>query len=207
MPTYAPAVRYDVSIEGTNAPLKIARSHKLEQYIVQRLLPEVGNVVRKNIINRIANANFKHSTGRMKTAVKVRVNASELSVEIGNDDKIAPYARWQEIGVRRHAMTYLLNHHNPNTIPFKMVGGQFTFAGRGSKFYGNMNARGVRFARVTPESFAKGKFINPGYPGKYLYRGGLSDSLNEIHEHMKMVTFKVVQQLNGEGGGVQNATT
>lgn len=199
-------VNYGVEMVGTNLPLKISQGKAMEQFIVTKLLPEIGNIIRKKVVDRIERENFKRSNGRMKSAVKVRVLPGEMAVEVYNDSSLAPYAKWQEIGVRPHSMTYLLNKKNPNRIPYKIVGGEFVFAGRGTGDAYNPKARGIRWATVTPEALAKGKFFNPGYSGRYLYRNGMRDALREIEDKFKWFTYRIAQEQSGETGGVHHAT-
>ena len=199
-------VRYEVQMAGTDLPLKIARGKSMEQFIATRLLPEIGNIIRKKVVERIENAGFKNSNGKMKTAVKVRVIQEEMAVEVFNDSSLAPHTKWQEVGVRPHSMTYLLNNKNPNRIPYRIVGGKFTFAGKMTNQAFNPRARGVRWATVTPALLARGKFFHPGYDGKFLYRHGMRDALRDIEQKFRWFTYRIIQEQGGNGGGVQHAT-
>ena len=191
-------MQYTVEIVGSQLPLKIAQSSVLENFILTKLLPEIGHIIQKHVMDKIKNYPFKNSNGRLLGAVRMRVVPEQWMVEVYNDKALAPWAIWQEKGVHEHQMRYLLNHHNPNTIPYVVKGVRFLFAGRNSKKWG---AKGVRFATITSASFdqiskwsGRPKWTHPGYPGKFFYRDGLVEALDEIRGKFKRFTFRVVTE-------------
>ena len=191
-----PPVAYSVQIVGTNRPLKIAQMKLTERYLLQVLLPDVGMIIQNRIKEKIKNYPFRNQIGQMLNAVKVRLIQEQLAVEVYNDTTLAPHAIWQEIGVRKHKMLYLIKHKNPNTIPYVIRNGRFEFAGRNSSFYG---APDLKFAKITDKSFdrinpinGKPSWENPGYPGKYFYRDGLIESMEEVRGKFKEFTFRLL---------------
>lgn len=176
---------YDVEIVGVSIITKLAESDKWIHELKDKVLPEIGNEVRRQIQNKLRQADYKNGDGaNLARAVMVRVNRNELEVIIYNDNKIAPYAKYVEKGVHAQSMTWLKG----KTIPFVMVNGKFNFVGRGSKFYGSPDKK---FVKVTSKALQAGKWFNPGYVGKYCYRDGLKQAIVDIHKHLKMFTFRI----------------
>ena len=198
-------VDYNVSIVGSDNLTKIGQGQYIEKYLLTVLLPEIGNIILRHITDKIKAYPFKHQQGHMLNAVKVRIIPNELAVEVYNDATLAPHAIWQEIGVKKQPMLWLIKHKNPNTIPFVIRDGRFRFAGRGSNFFG---APDVKFVRINSASFGKiskysGKpsWENPGYPGKFFYRDGLVESMEEIRSKFKDFTFRIVSSMGGATAG------
>jgi hypothetical protein len=178
---------YQVQIIGSNLPSETAMFESLKQDMREKLLPEIANIVRKRIQDKINAFQFKHSKGMMASAVRIQLNPKQLEVIIYNDNTIAPWAIYQEKGVKKRPMNWLIG----KTIPYTIMGGKFSFA------KGNPKAQ---FARVTAENIGKinpktGKprWVHPGYPGKYFYRDGLKEAVEEIRSHFKVFTFKIVE--------------
>lgn len=177
---------YDVEIVGSSIIDKIANTDKIIEEFKEKVLPQIGNEVRRRIQNKLMEAQYKSGDGaNLSRAVMVEVRRNELEVIIYNDKKIAPYAKYVEEGVTAHKMTYLKD----KIIPFVIVNGKFQFAGRGSKNYGAPNKK---FVKVTQNSLNQpGKWFNPGYVGKYCYRNGLRDAIVDIQKHLTMFTFRI----------------
>lgn len=177
---------YEIEIVGTSLPQKIAESDAIIQEFKDKILEQIANTVRKRIQDKINAYNFKRgSAANLMRAVMIEINKGELEVIIYNDDRIAPYAKYQEKGVTAHKMTYLKG----KIIPFAIVNNQFRFAGRGSPYY---NAPNKRFVKVTEKSLSvPGKWFNPGYAGRYFYRDGMKEAITEIAQHLKHFTFRI----------------
>lgn len=188
---------YEVEIIGIDNLhiTKIAQTDYILNELKNTVLPEIGNIIRKYIQDRISKYEFKNSKGNMYRAVTVEVDRDNLEVIIYNDYRIAPHAIWQEKGVRKHKMEYL----EGKTIPYVIINGKFMFAGKGSSSF---MQPGTRFAKITKESFnkinpstGKPKWEHPGYPGKFLYRDGLKDAISEIEQRFNMFTFKIATEV------------
>ena len=184
---------YQVQMVGSDLPVRLGDFTRIRRFLAETVLPQIGNVVRQKIQDKMRAYPFKHTNGNMMHAVSVRVDPAKLEVVIFNDNTRAPYAIYQEEGVPKQKMTWLIG----KTIPYKIVGGRFVFAGRGSRLFGTS---GVQFAKITANTFNKvnpvtGKpsWENPGYPGKYFYRDGLRESLGEIQGHFKHFTFRMAE--------------
>lgn len=177
---------YEVEIVGTSLPQKIASTNALIDEYRNKVLDQIGNLVRKKIQDKINSFNFKHgSPETLMRAVKIKVDKRNLEVIIYNDNRIAPHAIYQEKGVFAHKMDYLKG----KVIPFVSINNHFVFAGRGSPYY---NAKDKKFVKVTEKSLAiPGKWFNPGYAGRYFYRDGLKEAVQEIAQHLKHFTFRV----------------
>ena len=185
---------YEIDIVGTNLPLRIAQSSILEREL-RGMLFEVGNIIRRKIQDKMNGYPFKHSQGAMAGAVTIKINPEKLEVVIYNDLRRAPYAVYQEYGVRETPMVWLIG----KTIPYKIIDGRFVYAGgkgRGPSLYGD---KGVRFVRITAQSIGrinphtgKPSWTNPGYPGKFFYRDGLVESLIQIRQRFSRFTFRVI---------------
>lgn len=192
-------VSYNVSIVGANNSTKIGQGRYIENYLLQVLLPEIGNIIHRHITEKIRSYPFRNQQGKMLNAVKIRIIPNELAVEVYNEQSLAPWAIWQEIGVKKQKMLCLINKKNPNTIPYVIRDGHFEFAGRNSRFWG---APDVRFAKINTASFdkissftGKPKWEHPGYPGKFFYRDGLIESLAECRQKFREFTFRIVASM------------
>lgn len=176
---------YEVEMVGTSLPQKIAESDDILNELRDKVLVQIGNIVRKKIQDRINSFNYKHGDGsRMMRACLISVDKAAIEVVIYNDDRIAPHTKWQERGVKPVSMKWLAG----KTIPFVVNGGNFQFAGRGSRNYGAPNKK---FVKVTEKALSQGKWFNPGYPGKFFYRDGLKAAIVEISKELKMFTFRI----------------
>ena len=137
----------------------------------------------------------------MREAVKMRLDKEHLEVTIYNESSLAPYAIWQEKGVHKQKMTWLIG----KTIPYKIVNGHFMFAGKNSPFF--LRDKNVKFAKITAESFnrtnpvtGKPSWEHPGYPGKFFYRDGLRECLPEIKAQLRGFTLRVAGSPDLTGG-------
>lgn len=176
---------YEIEIVGSTLLTKMAQSDAWINDFKQRILPEIGKAVQQTIQKKLTGGSYKHGDGsNMARAVLVEVHPEQLEVIIYNDNKIAKYTKNVEDGVFPHKMTYLQG----KIIPFVMINGQFTFAGRNSQYYGSSDKK---FVKVTQKALDNGKWFNPGYPGKFYYRDGLRDAVIEIQRHLKMFTFRI----------------
>lgn len=198
---------YSMEIVGTNRPSKIASGNNMKNYLGEKVLPFIGLVIQNKIKDKLNRYQFKKGTGspRMRDAVKMKVDRDKLEVTIFNEKSQAPYAIWQEKGVHKQKMTWLIG----KTIPYKIINGHFVFAGRNSRFF--LKDKNVKFAKITAESFnrtnpvtGKPSWEHPGYPGKFFYRDGLKESLSEIKEQLKGFTLRVAgdSELTGGPNGV-----
>jgi hypothetical protein len=176
---------YEVEIVGSSLITKMAQSKKWIEEFKHVVLPEIGKEIQRCIQVKLNAGVYKNGDGsNMARACLVEVNKNELEVIIYNDDRIAKYTKYVEEGVHAHKMTYLQG----KIIPFVMINGKFTFAGRNSKFYGD---RDKKFVKVTANSIARGKWFNPGYPGKFYYRDGLKEAIVNIQKRLKIFTFRI----------------
>ena len=198
---------YSVEIVGTNRPAAVASGDNMKRYLAKRLLPFIGFTIQKTIKDKINRYEFKKGTGsqKMRDAVNMTINEQELSVTVSNNRSLAPYAIWQEKGVKKQKMTWLIG----KTIPYKIINGHFVFAGRNSPFF--MKDKDVRFAKITAETFSrtnpitgKPSWEHPGFPGKFFYRDGLRESMPAIRAQLKGLTLRVAgdAELNGGISGV-----
>jgi hypothetical protein len=124
-----------------------------------------------------------------------------MEVMVYNEKSLAPYAIWQEKGVQKQKMTWLIG----KTIPYKIINGHFVFAGRNSPYF--LKDKNVSFAKITAASFnrinpvtGKPSWEHPGYPGKYFYRDGLRESLPGIREQLKGFTLRAAGDADLSGG-------
>ena len=194
---------YSLEIVGSNQPTKIAHGDAMKRYLVEKALPFIGLTIQNRIKDKINRYQFKKGTGspKMREAVKMQVDAHNMEVTVYNERSLAPYAIWQEKGVHKQKMTWLIG----KTIPYKMINGKFVFAGRNSRFF--MKDKDTRFAKITAESFnrtnpvtGKPSWEHPGYPGKWFYRDGLKESIPQIREQLKGFTLRVAGSADLTGG-------
>lgn len=181
---------YEVEIVGLSNlfTAKIAHTNALIDDFKDNVMPEMANVIRRKIQERISAAKFKGSRGDIYRAVTVQIDRENLEIIVYNDERIAPYTRYQEEGVHQHKMTYLIGA----TIPYKIVNGKFVYSRYGSGK--------TQFAKVTEASFnrtnprtGRPSWEHPGYKGKYFYRNGLKDSLKFLASQMEGITFRIAK--------------
>jgi hypothetical protein len=192
-----------MEIVGTNRPSSIASGNAMKRYLAEKVLPFIGLTIQSKIRSKLNTYNFKKGVGspKMRDAVRMRVDQQKLEVVVFNERSLAPYAIWQEKGVHRQKMTWLIG----KTIPYKIINGHFVFAGKGSPFF--LKDSNVKFAKITAESFnrtnpvtGKPAWEHPGYPGKYFYRDGLRESLPAIRAQLRDFTLRVAGDAELTGG-------
>lgn len=194
---------YSMEIVGSNQPQRIASGDNMRRYLAEKVMPFIGLTIQNKIRDKINRYNFKSGTGsvKMREAVKMKLDKQHLEVTVYNDRSLAPYAIWQEKGVHKQKMTWLIG----KTIPYKIINGHFVFAGKNSPFF--LKDKNVKFAKITAESFnrtnpvtGKPSWEHPGYPGKFFYRDGLRESLPEIRAQLRGFTLRVAGDAELTGG-------
>lgn len=140
---------------------------------IEKALKNIGATVQGEIIKELNQTGFKNATGNLQKAIKVDVQPSNGRVLIYADNAVAPYAPYQEKGVHKHQMTYLLKAKRPIPMSFADV-------------------KGPIFRKATQKSMDKGKWVHPGYPGKYFFKKGIENAMTKINQHLKFLSFKVV---------------
>lgn len=145
-----------------------------------KVLTQVGLIVQKSIINELNHSQFKNATGNIQNSIKFLVDGPKNKVIVFSDKDIAPYAVFQERGVRRHQMTYLVKA--TRAIPLQLEA-----------------IKGTMFRKATQKSMDEGKWMHPGYPGKMFFKMGILMAGVEINKRLKGLVFKV--QFNDESKG------
>ena len=180
---------YSVEVVGIDDlfTAKIAYSNVMIETIIEKIFPQIANAIRIAIQSRIGNSGFKHNSGALSRAVTVEIDKEKMELWVYNDERIAPWAIYQEEGVKQHKMYYLKG----KTIPYLIVNGKFVFA------KGKSNPK---FVKITEESFnrtnpktGKPSWENPGYPGKFFYRDGLVDALTDVQKEFEYLTFRIAK--------------
>lgn len=177
-------ITYTIEFVGTTAGDNIANASKFKQFI-SRAMVAIGTSAVRNIHDQIAQKEWKHRPRTLGRAI--RYEATEYDVTIYSDDAIAPHAIYQEEGVDRHEMRYLLHATSP--IPLRI--GKVTIFRWATERW-----MGVPHDFVDPKSgmvMQASGWVNPGYPGKYYFRDGISETVREASERLKNVVIRVAQ--------------
>lgn len=179
---------YSVSMEvvGTNVEANLANAQLWKEKL-PAVLEQIGNVAVKEIQDRINAVQWNESQGQMFRAVTKRVDIMDFSVTVFADARIAPHTIHHERGVKPQPMSWLVG----KTIPFTIINGKFTFAGRGSKGYLGPE---TQFRRVTEQALARGAWFHPGLEARYFYRDGMLATVRQVQERLKSFVFKVAME-------------
>lgn len=116
---------------------------------------------------------FKRPTGAYAASLRSRVEGR--AVVWWSD---VSYAQAIEFGVRPHQMWHLLD----KTVPLTL--------------YKNGTEMKI-FRKVSLRSLLAGKWLHPGYPGKYIMKHGVETSISRIPELLAKAREAVVQVIPG----------
>lgn len=181
-------VTYNVEVVGTNVSQNITDMGKFERY-VQKLLGVIGASAQRHIRERIDENEWKRAPVMLRRATRYKVEP--WAVEIFMDENIAPHAIYQEEGVRRHEMRYLLNATRP--IPIGLGRGRKAvtlFRWATERWIGIPHTYVDPFSGMVREATG---WVHPGYPGKYFFQRGIQDTMTEAAERARGLVFRVAR--------------
>jgi len=170
-------------IVGTNAPGAV-ESERLMR-LVEATLRVIGADAVKEIQERLAQANFKDSKGGIQRALGWEVDGATLTVSV--DERVAPYAKYQESGVRRHEMRYLLKSTRP--IPVKGGPGCVVFRWAKEEDMGREHLYKDE-CHGGAMAMASG-WVHPGYEGKHFFRDGINAVVARMPSYSKALSLRV----------------
>lgn len=174
---------YDIDVVGFNASKRIDID-KFRAYI-SKAMTAIGGAGVRNINSRIMACDWKNSPRTINRSISF--DAKDWQVTIYSNPHISPHAIYQEEGVERHEMRYLLKASS--SIPLKV--------GK-AKVYRWATERwiGVPHTFVDPHSglvMNASGWVHPGYPGKYFFRDGIKDTMIEATNKLKGLVIKVAR--------------
>jgi len=138
-----------------------------------KVLNQIGLLVQREVIKKLNTASFKNSAGLIQKSIKFRVDLEKSRVIIYSDPSVAPYAKYQESGVKRHQMRYLLKA--VRAIPLEFA-----------------DVKGITFRRATEKSMQDGRWVHPGYEGKHFFRDGVKEAVKLVQERLKSLVVSIV---------------
>jgi hypothetical protein len=168
---FVPNIGHQIIIEPSEGFKKLGRMDLWSKHL-PAMLRKIGLAVQHEIIVELTKAGFKNPTGTIEKSIKVDVNVGESSVIIYADKQVAPYAIYQERGVHRHQMTYLTRA--TRAIPL-----------------GFANVKGTIFRKATPKSMSEGKWVHPGYVGKWFFDKGVKSAFEKIQQSTKELLLSI----------------
>lgn len=177
-------ISYQIEFVGTNASDNLQDTKKFVSFI-RKSMTAIGVSAVRNIHQQIAQKDWKHHPRTLGRAIRYEVD--DWSVTIYSDDAIAPHAIYQEEGVERHEMRYLLRA--TSSIPLK-IGKAQIFRWATEKWMG------VPHPFVDPKSgmvMQASGWVNPGYPGKHYFRDGIADTISEVTERFRGMVIRVAR--------------
>ncbi len=175
VPKY-PIPRYSISLVGTTLT-NLADPEKWRR-VMQRILTNIGLTVQQEIIGLMQSGIFKNPTGRGANNIKMRLDRSGMKVSVFTTDD-AHYLFFQEHGVDKQPMVWLLYDRIKKRIPFVIINEQFQWAGKGSKYFGHPD---VQFRAVTQEALNQGRWWHPGYEGKFFFQEGIERAMRQLED-------------------------
>jgi len=177
-------ITYNIKVEGLNSGKHISNINKFREY-VQKAMAAIGAAGVKNITHRIMQQDWKNSPKRLQRSV--RFEAHDWSVSIFADPDIAPHAVYQEYGVEEHTMRYLEKATSP--IPIR-IGNALIYR------WAREKQMGVPHQIQDPHSgliMQATGWVHPGYEGKYFFRDGVRDTVDEATTKLRALVIKVVR--------------
>jgi len=177
-------ISYTMEFVGTTELDNIQDAKKFVAF-VRKGMTGIGVSAVRNINNQIAQKEWKRRPRTLGRAIRYEVD--DWGVTIYSDNAIAPHAIYQEEGVERHEMRYLL--HATSSIPLK-IGKAQIFRWATEKWMG------VPHPFVDPKSgmvMQASGWIHPGYRGKYYFRDGISDTIAEFTERFRGLVIRVAR--------------
>lgn len=174
-----PIPRYKISLVGTTLT-NLADTEKWKR-VIQKMLTNIGLTVQQEIIALMQSGIFKDPKGRGAQNIKMRVDLEGMKVSVFTTDD-AHYLFFQEHGVEKQPMVWLLYDRIKKRIPFVIINEKFHWAGYGSDQFANPDKR---FVAVTQEALNAGKWWQPGYEGKFFFKGGIERAMVQLDEILK----------------------
>lgn len=196
MPT---GIRYDISVVGTKYTEAFTSKDQWLHYL-GKVWAALGPEAVRNIQSEIGQKKFKNSIGRLQRSVTWE--SSDWSMIVYMDPAIAPHAIYQEKGVHRHEMRYLLTATRPIPIPT----GETYKTDPGGKYPRTVFRWATEKWMGVPHPFEdhRGRtrmatgWVHPGYEGKYFFRDGIKHTLEVASERIKGLVF-MMKEDTGEG--------
>ncbi len=174
-----PIPRYKISLVGTTLD-NLSDTEKWKR-VIQKMLTNIGLTVQQEIIALMQSGIFKDPSSRGAQNIKMRVDPEAMRVSVFTTDD-AHYLFFQEHGVERQPMAWLLYDRIKKKIPFVIIGEKFHWAGYGSEHFANPDKR---FAKVTQEKLNAGKWWQPGYEGKFFFKEGIERAMVQLDDVLK----------------------
>jgi hypothetical protein len=189
-------VAYNVEVVGVKGTENI-KSEEMWRAYIAKTWETIGPLAVKNIQTEIGNVKWKKANGSFPRAVSWRADKYKMIVFM--DPAIAPHAVYQEIGVHEHTMLYLLTATRPIPVPTgesyltdpKKKYPRTVFRWATQRWMGvphpYTDQRGV-------QRMATG-WVHPGYEGKRFFRKGIDATLEEATRHLKLLVFKLTENI------------
>jgi len=158
-------------VVGEPSGFKNLQQREAWQRNLPKFLNQLGLLVQKEIIKKLNSTRFKHQTGTIQNSIKFKAQPEKNRVIIYADIGVAPHAVYQERGVQKHQMVYLSTAVRP--IPL---------AGK----------PGTTWRWASKKSMDEGKWVHPGYPGKFFFRDGVMSAIKLMNQQLKRLVINVV---------------
>ncbi len=176
MPLQYPVMGYKISMVGST--LKNMSNYNKWRQVLLRTLDNIGTEIQNEIRSIIESGIFENPSGRGSQNILKEMDASTMRVRVYVAED-AFYLFYQEVGVEAQPMLWLLYDRIKKKIPFVIVNDKFQWAGKGSPYYDNKD---VKFAKVTADDLAQGKWHHPGMEGKFFFRRGVEQALERVSD-------------------------
>lgn len=175
---------YDVQIVGSDFEDRVINNPEKFKRGLNKLVRAMAVLAYESVSEKLRNTPFKKSTGRIQQAL--RWDSGEFWSAVYMDDRIAPHAVYQERGVQKHTMRYLLKATAPIPIP---VGNVTIHRWATEKWMGRPHPA------VDPHSglvFMTKGWIHPGYEGHFFMRDGVREAVEKMSERMPEFVFRIM---------------
>jgi hypothetical protein len=174
---------YGVEVVGSDLDYVMDQDPERFLTYLNKLLRAMAIETYNRTSDRLAEVDFKNSTGRIHQALGWHSGDGWAAVSM--DDTIAPHAVHVERGVRPHTMRYLLKAKGP--LPIK-VGKALIFRKATEKWMDRPHRL------VDPVSglvhMSKG-WRHPGYEGKHFMLNGLRDAVDTFDDRVEHLVFRI----------------
>lgn len=182
-----------------------------------KLLHDIGASTVRSIQNQIRIKDWKNGVPEsLLRSVKYNVEPDAVTVRVGSTEPGRHnYAVNQEYGVERHEMRYLLKAKRPIPLMIgsytrgKNVMGVMIFRKATERWMGvehvvnsptqaitGKRAKNRLLRPIKPISWEHPPYqatgwVHPGFPGKFFFRDGVREAMNDINKNIEGITLRV----------------